>query len=151
MYKIKNGFTLVELLLVIIIIGILSSISIANFGRTFNVLSTKEQVNKIVTDIQFGRDHAISRENQCWLEIDATDSWYSLHHGKTIPEKMPVPLPGNRGNLSNVILPDQLQFTSSSVTVIFDSLGTPESEEMIQLSSGHIITIEHPSGYIHAD
>ena len=151
MNKFRNGFTLVELLLVIVIIGILSSISIANFGKTFNVLSQKEQVEKIVTDIQFGRDHAIARENRCWLEINATDGWYSLHHGKTIPEKMSVPLPGNRGDLSNVILPDQLQFTSPSVTVIFDSLGTPGTLEIIQISSGYTITIEHPSGYIHAD
>mgnify|MGYP003317572631 CR=1 FL=1 len=68
-----------------------------------------------------------------------------------IPEKMSVPLPGNRGDLSRVNLPDQLQFTSPSVTVIFDSLGTPGTPEIIQISSGYTITIEHPSGYIHAD
>ena len=151
MNRFKNGFTLIELITVILIIGILSSIAFSNFGRTFNALSRGEELKKIITNIEFARDFAMARENQCWLVVNnGVEDWYSLHHGRSVPEKTPVPLPGNRGNLLRVELPDFMQFSSSSETVIFNSRGTPGSSTTIQFSSGHSISIEHPSGYVHA-
>lgn len=151
MKRIQSGFTLIELITVILIFGILSSIAVTNFGRTFNALSRGEELKKIITNIEFARDYAMARENQCWLVVNnGVEDWYSLHHGKSDPEKTPVPLPGNRGNLLKVDLPDILQFSSGSVTVIFDSTGTPESKETLQFSTGKSIIIEHPSGYVHA-
>ena len=151
MNRFKNGFTLIELITVILIIGILSAIALANFGRTFNTLSQGEELKKIITNIEFARDYAMAREERCRLFVEDTDHRYSLFHGVTEVPDTPVPLPGNRESLYQVRLPDFLRFLiPQDIDLTFDSHGEPESEEILQFSTGKSIIIEHPSGYVHA-
>lgn len=77
--KNKNGFTLVELLLVVIILGILSGIAIPSFRKTYLNLELSNTADTIAYLMRFAQARAVTQRtnyrlifnselNNCWLE-----------------------------------------------------------------------------------
>lgn len=60
--KVLQGYTLLELLIVITIFTILASLGIGGYIRTKETMVAKENVNKIIQDIQIARTKAMSLE-----------------------------------------------------------------------------------------
>lgn len=58
----EAGFTLTELLLVILLLGILSKVAIASFGGIFSSVKIEEAAREIQTALQYARIQAIVKD-----------------------------------------------------------------------------------------
>lgn len=66
----SDGFTLVELLLVIIIIGVLCVAAVPNLGRSYRHLEVEETAKQVAALAQYGRERAIFDEMVYALYLD---------------------------------------------------------------------------------
>ncbi len=72
-----RGYTLVELLIVVTILGILGTMVIPSFGST-NVLRTQAAVRTIVADITFAQSDALAYQQPRAVMFDADTNSYTL-------------------------------------------------------------------------
>jgi prepilin-type N-terminal cleavage/methylation domain-containing protein len=86
----EAGFTLMEVMVVVAIIGILASIAIPNFSAWMAKRQLDSLAREILADFQWARSEAISRGRTVQIVLDgATDSYrVADSHGNVIvPEK----------------------------------------------------------------
>ena len=97
-----DGFTLTEVLLTVVVIGIIASIAIPSYQRTF--------------------EHAIGRESETSLRIiyQAEQAYY---YSKSPPNN----LYGNYPNDLNSYIPNNLNSNEWTYTVTLNNGGTPKS------------------------
>ncbi len=74
----QNGFTLVEIIVIVIIIGILSYIFVANFGGSYSKLQYETLAKKIAADVRFARELAVSQGKGTRVYIDQINNRYYL-------------------------------------------------------------------------
>jgi len=74
----QKGFTFVELMLVVIIIGVLASISTPLFRRTFNDIQLANASQEIVSLTRYARQKAIVERNLYRLNLDSYKNSYWL-------------------------------------------------------------------------
>ena len=69
-YYINNGFTLIEILIVVAIIGIGFALSIPNFKELNQRLYIRSTTREIVSKLQLARLKAISSNRNCYVDFD---------------------------------------------------------------------------------
>ncbi|MFQ5863942.1 MAG: GspH/FimT family pseudopilin [bacterium] len=74
----QNGFTLIELIVLITIIGILSFIAVAKLGDSNSKLQYKTVIQKIAADVRYAQQLAISEGKGTRVYIDQTNNRYYL-------------------------------------------------------------------------
>ena len=65
------GFTLVELLVVLVLIAILMSVTVPSIGRGLSAVKLKTTSREIVATIRFARWKAIREQKLYWMRIDS--------------------------------------------------------------------------------
>ncbi len=75
-FKNQNGFTLLELTIVIIIVGILSYAVVANFTDSHESLQLNAITLKLASDVRFARDLALTEGRGTRVYIDLTNNQY---------------------------------------------------------------------------
>jgi len=73
-----NGFTLVELIIIVIIIGILSFFAVAKLGDSNAKLQYETVIQKMATDIRYARQLAISEGREARVYVDVSNNCYYL-------------------------------------------------------------------------
>ncbi|MFQ5770584.1 MAG: prepilin-type N-terminal cleavage/methylation domain-containing protein, partial [bacterium] len=74
----QKGFTLIELIVIITIIGILSYIAVANFSDSNSQVQYGTLIRKIATDVRFAQQLALTEGMSTHVYIDQANNRYYL-------------------------------------------------------------------------
>ena len=76
--KKNQGFTLIELVMVIAIMGILFSLAYSSYSNHYNRINLLGSVDKMRTQMNWARNYAIRREKSCVVSIWPSDGEYQF-------------------------------------------------------------------------
>ena len=131
-FRLISGYTIIELITVIAIIGILVSIVVVDQVSYYNKLSFTAEVEKFIGDMEYARDYSISRSKQC--VITTSD--------------------GNPPNYNfSLRTADGASLDPENNEIVLDTRGTPASNETITYTSTKFsqtanITLNSVTGFI---
>lgn len=74
--KNNQGFTLIELIVVMVIIGIMSYLGVAKFANTEGSLQSTSLIKKITADVRYARELAASSTLGTYVYIDVSNNKY---------------------------------------------------------------------------
>ncbi len=76
--KSQQGFALIELIVVIVIAGLVSTYFIANYESSFHTVQFETMVQKIAADVRYARDIAMSHGQSVYVHIEPSNNKYFL-------------------------------------------------------------------------
>ncbi|MBL1276585.1 MAG: type II secretion system protein [Ectothiorhodospiraceae bacterium] len=141
--KHQSGFTLIELVMVIVIMGVLSVFAVSKFNRNaFDVVAAS---GELVQAIRYAQDKSMSHSGAVNYQIDITGTGYTVTQGGV---DIVHPIDGTLGytkTWTDITL-------DTSATIIFNAYGDPGlgSPVTITLSKGSnsdSVTVEDVTGF----
>lgn len=84
------GFTLVELMVVVVILGILASLGFSYFGKTQNQMGIKSEMNAIMTEIALKQEEYYNENGTYWSTGSDDQAYYPA--APVSPGGAPVPV-----------------------------------------------------------
>jgi len=153
-YSKNDGFTLIELVLVILIIGIISIASYPKFANTIQSMNLKVASDKLTDDLRYVYNYAVTNHRNTWFAINVSNNSYSYGIYNTPPSSDPVVLNDPATNQPAVIHLDDyngVTITAETLGGSFDYnwWGTPSTGGQITLNGTRTIVIEAETGYVY--
>ncbi|MBU1998634.1 MAG: GspH/FimT family protein [Candidatus Omnitrophota bacterium] len=151
----KKGFTIIEIVMVIVIIGILAAVAIPRFD-TFYFVKLHGAVKKVIQDIRYAQQLAISSHESYNVSFSTASDTYSVTR---VSDGSYAPDPFTRGNLVVNFASDPeysgidiatANFGGSSV-LTFDWKGRPQSAGSASFSyqdNTINLTVENNTGLV---
>ncbi|MBB1605930.1 MULTISPECIES: GspH/FimT family pseudopilin [unclassified Pseudomonas] len=121
------GFTLIELMVVIVLVAVFASIALPSFTSTIRNNNVQSSADELYRLLQYTRTEAVVRQANVVLSAPAADTWngdLTVKVGNTTLRQL-----GDSGLGSNVAA------SSSTANVIFNSSGSTGSAYCITLCS----------------
>lgn len=144
-----------ELIIVIFIIGILSAIMVPKFTGLLTSMQMKAAREKILNDLKYIENYAISHHDTTWIVIDQNNNSYALYRGPSSSNRQILHDPSTNqdalidiGALFNGVSVSQYDFGGSN-ELFFNWYGSPSSGGNIVLNQQRVIHIIPSSGYIY--
>ncbi len=153
--KSSPGFTLMELIIVIVIVGILSALSVPRITGLLTSMQMKAAREKILDDLKYIENYAISHHDTTWIVIDQPNNSYALYAGPSAGDRQLLRDPStnqnaviNVGAMFNGIYISQVNFGGSN-EVFFNWYGSPSFDGNIILNQQWVIHLIPVSGYVY--
>jgi len=138
--KDQNGFTMIEIISVLVIIGIISAVALARMSSTrdYNVIS---QVEVVKTHLRLAQSRAMNSSRVWGINISGS-STYSMFDNGNVANVIRLP----NQNADNVTLPDGMTITTGIVS--FNPWGKPYTDAAgtAAQNATRIITLTNKSG-----
>ncbi len=80
-----RGFSMIELMIVIVIIGIMTSLAVPKFGKTFQRMKLKGAARDLSSDFRLARSKAIAGKDQYGLYFDQATRTVTIFKDKVNP------------------------------------------------------------------
>ena len=80
-YQGDRGFTLIELIIVIAVVGVTSALAAPGIADWMDTYRLKKASRQLATDLQFSRMRAISEKREYSVSFDADNKRYTLFKG----------------------------------------------------------------------
>jgi type II secretion system protein H len=106
----SSGFTLVEIIVVVVITGILSFIALASLSNHQTTFEYESIIKRIATDVRFAQQLAISEGRSARVYIDITNNRYYLKWDDGAYVKQPL------GNADFIVQLGEGEFSSTNIT-----------------------------------
>ena len=140
----SNGFSLIELVVIIMVLGILAAVASTRMKDITGGVSVSVAINQITSDLDLIKELSLaSHENMSIVFNDITNS-YTIKKGGNIMVDYPGSENGNMnisdGNLSNV------NIISSDLTLNIDKWGNYLNGGIVTLNGTHNINISALTG-----
>ncbi len=87
----QGAFTLMELLLVLLLVGVLAGLALPSFGPAYSRIQLKETANQILYLMQYAQSRAIIKRKTLGLQFDSSRTHYNLVEIKKDPELPSAP------------------------------------------------------------
>lgn len=154
-YRDRSGFTLMELIIIIAILGIISVVAVARFGTIEKDVGEKVVADRFLQEIKYLRNYAINRHDTTWAVFDHSTNQYGLYAGPTSGSRTLIPDP-HTGATSVVDIDDEyngVDITSvdfgGSQEVSFNWWGAPSSGGTIVINGTITLVLEPETGIIY--
>ncbi|WP_051412167.1 prepilin-type N-terminal cleavage/methylation domain-containing protein [Halonatronum saccharophilum] len=121
--KANGGFTLIEVLIVISIISILSSISIPRVGSYLNNLRLEKVTSKLVSDLLWARQESILNRDSYGILFKENGSGYVVVKGKDNPQLLREMFL-EEVILNEITLPESNRLEGYTREIFFKDLGS---------------------------
>jgi len=147
------GFTFIELVLVITITVVTSMIVVPQFGLTLNSVHSEVATNKLMDDIRYTQNFAVTNHCNTWFSVDLANNSYSYGFYATPPSSDPQLITDPATNGTSVVSLDvypNIQITNETLSgnLNFDWFGHPSAGATITLNSSINISISSETGYV---
>ena len=76
--KNQNGFSLIEVIVIVVIVGVLAYFAVANIGDSHSRLQNESVLKKIVSDVRYARELALTEGEGSRVYFDQTNNRYYL-------------------------------------------------------------------------
>lgn len=154
-----SGFTIIELVMTLIIIGILAAVAIARID--FSAFSERGYHDKLKATLQYARKAAVGQRRYVCVGVSAGIVTFTVD--ASVPESTPTPfgtcpyakalvLPspdtdcGGGGN--QVCPPSGVTLTATAGSFQFDAAGRASAAVTFNMTGQPDITVEQETGYV---
>jgi prepilin-type N-terminal cleavage/methylation domain-containing protein len=150
----NDGFTLIELVIVMLIIGIISVVSYPRFTNTIQSMNLRVATDKLTDDLRYVYNYAVTNHQNTWFSINIGNNSYSYGVYNTPPSSDPVVLTDPATNQPAIInLNDYNSVTITAETLgggfDYNWWGTPSTGGQITLNGTRTIVVESETGYVY--
>lgn len=139
--KLSTGFTLIELVMVIVILGIISVVAAPKFFDN-SVFQARGFADQVLATLRYAQKSAIAQHQNVCVSFTATK--VSLKIDATCSTNLNLP---DRQN-NELDAPSGISFSTIPSNFSFDALGKP-SVGTSGVISTTTITVEQETGYVH--
>ena len=114
----KIGFTLIEIILVLLLLAIVSGLTVPNFSKTYQRLELKKAANDIAYLMRYAQSRAIAKGHQIRFEFAEDFTGYELKEQSSDKKQADEEFKNISGRLGNHFQVPQILHVSSEDTVI---------------------------------
>lgn len=134
--KSSKGFTLIELMIVAVAIGIISAIAIPRFGKVMTRLKLKTTARNVISTLRLARSNAVSQKRPFGVHFDVNSNQYVFFEDKVNLSSSTYE--AGDSVIKTVTLPEDVNFGYANFNngaVIFFPNGSASSSGMVDLYS----------------
>lgn len=152
--KHPNGFTFIELIIAIIIVGILGSMAFTRILNNLNPIKVRAAIEQITSDIEQTKALSMAQHDTITIAFNITNDSYSIYNGPTGNQTIMTNYPGSN---NGVISFDQTEYSgvdissasfgSNSTNLSFDPWGNTILGGAITLNTNNVITVQTVTGH----
>lgn len=159
MQRVESGFTLVELVVLIVIVGVMGAVVVPRFSNV-NAFDSSGFSNQLRSNLRYAQKSAIALRRQAIIDYSANGARICSESHSAAPVCGALPADCSVGGWSPVALPSAFRPGPSGVVatgrVCFNSRGEPYpggASIEIEIKEGTTvvdkITVEDGTGYVH--
>lgn len=132
-----KGITMLEMMIIVVIIGITSTLAIPRFGQVIDKLKLKTAARDVVSSLRLARSHAVSQRHQFGVYFDRRKQHYVLFKDLADLGAFTYNAASDSAMVTKT-LPGRVHFgysTFPNFAVIFKPDGAASSTGWVELSS----------------
>ncbi|MEE9190210.1 MAG: hypothetical protein V3U16_05525 [Candidatus Neomarinimicrobiota bacterium] len=145
-YKSNKGWTLIELIIIVVIVSVLAATFIPQFNDALNSVRLRTAKEKLIDDLYYAQNYAIANHRTVWFDV-IVDPVNSYSYGIYDPAQV-ILTDLSTGSQADINLTNVLITTGGFFE--FDWWGTPlNGGGPIVLNYSETINIVPETGFIH--